>query len=260
MRISDWSSDVCSSDLEISELPAGEDYLQASFMWIDPFGVHQYGWVNVPVTLVSGIEAELLTESLFLSPNGDAQHDTGVVRWSTQSDVTATIKLEASGFDDSGAWSRSFTLVDGESFAMGEHELTLDGTDDAQEIPDGTYDLRVQLSSPGTRGVLLEHKVHIDRTVPGVLSAPAGSPTVTGTVDLTWEGRALSLLEVLEGDTLLGSVEYGYRISIDTTSLQPGLHEVHPRVTLYVFAINRYVTCTGAAVEIDVANPVSISS
>src|SRR3546814_2166113 len=115
MRISDWSSDVCSSDLEISELPAGEDYLQASFMWIDPFGVHQYGWVNVPVTLVSGIEAELLTESLFLSPNGDAQHDTGVVRWSTQSDVTATIKLEASGFDDSGAWSRSFTLVDGRS-------------------------------------------------------------------------------------------------------------------------------------------------
>src|SRR3546814_7414471 len=90
MRISDWGSDVCSPDL-------------------------QYGLVNVPVTLVSGIEAELLTESLFLSPNVDAQHDTGVVRWSTQSDVTATIKLEASGFDDSGAWSRSFTLVDGRS-------------------------------------------------------------------------------------------------------------------------------------------------
>src|SRR3546814_10958754 len=126
-------------------------------MWIDPFGVHQYGWVNVPVTLVSGIEAELLTESLFLSPNGDAQHDTGVVRWSTQSDVTAPIKLEASGFDDSGAWSRSFTLVDGESFAMVEHELPLDGTDDAQASQDGPSDPPVHRSTPGPPGLLLAH-------------------------------------------------------------------------------------------------------
>src|SRR3546814_7885038 len=237
---------------DISDVPACPANLIAYFTWTDGLGNRQSSQLSTPATLVSSIEAELLSEGIFLSPNGDGQHDTGIARWSAQSEVTATVGLEASGFDDSGPWSRSFTLVDGETLAAGEHEGTLAGTDDAQEIPDGTYDLRVQLSSPGTRGVLLEHKVHIDRTVPGALSGPTGSPTVSGTIDLTWEGRSLSLLEVLEGDTLLGSVEHGSSLSIDTTSLTPGVHEVHPRVTYYVSALDQYVTWTGAPVEIDV--------
>src|SRR3546814_1519805 len=119
---------------------------------------------------------------------------------------------------------------------------------------------RLSLQDALTLGVLHEHKVHNDRAVRGALIGPTGSSTVEGTVDLTGEGRSLSLLEVLEGDTLLGSVEHGSSLSIDTTSLTPGVHEVHPRVTYYVSALDQYVTWTGAPVEIDVANPVSISS
>src|SRR3546814_3827262 len=61
---------------DISDVPAGPANLIAYFSWTDGLGNRQSSQLSTPVTLVSSIEAELLSEGIFLSPNGDGQHDT----------------------------------------------------------------------------------------------------------------------------------------------------------------------------------------
>lgn len=93
-------------------------------------------WLRTPGLTLSAT-------SLFLSPNGDADHDSTTVSYSLSEEASVTAQV----FTEGGGLAR--TLIDGRTQAAGQHFLVWDGLGDLnQPVADGRYRIQVTAKGP----------------------------------------------------------------------------------------------------------------
>ncbi len=104
-------------------------------------------WLRTPDLTVSAT-------SLFLSPNGDSDHDSTTVSYSLSEEANVTVQL----FSEGGGLVR--TLLTSRSQAAGQHFVVWDGLSDLnQPVADGRYRLQVTARGPvrtASQGITLQ--------------------------------------------------------------------------------------------------------
>jgi flagellar hook assembly protein FlgD len=193
-------------------------------------------WLHTPGLTVSAT-------SIFLSPNGDQDHDSTTVTYSLSEEANVTVKVLAEG----GGVVR--TLVTDRTQAAGQHFVVWDGLSDlGQPVADGRYRLQVNAKGPiraTSQGVALQvdtqppalRLVNLpdgqrvrdpSLTVQGLTDPDAtlwvaGNPqpiTVDGQGRFTFKQRlteGVNLLEVSAADQAGNSTRLAREISLVTT-------------------------------------------